>query len=406
VTYADANGVTAGVRAAIRAGSRLLGHDRVPGVKAEDVITSEELRNSRADTDAFWTLPSRDHDLPTETDCTNPFGRPLERGEFVNPLRFWYRPGFVCEVSDVRLLAPGGLGVASDGRLFEDTISFPYADHERLETFVSDTHTEYPLAAFAARFTSGRPDRHVSQSLDVACPLCGWGDNYYHWTLENLAALRAVEHYTDQTGVEPTLVIPPDPPRFIHESLSLLGVDRDSYVELDGVAVDVDTLVLPAYPEPTADNLNWLRTTVLDAVSEPAPESTPDRIYVSRDKASRRRIRNENELLEALAAFGFDRVFAEDYSVADQIRLFRGADAVVSPHGAGLTNVVWADDAAVVEIHNDHVREHFYVLANNVGLDYVPVAARSVAPAEMDSDMVVDVAEVKAALRRVGLAQH
>jgi len=48
---------------------------------------------------------------------------------------------------------------------------------------------------------------------------------------------------------------------------------------------------------------------------------------------------NERDLVAALTGIGFVAVRPETLSVADQVRLFRGADTILAPHGAGLTNL-------------------------------------------------------------------
>jgi hypothetical protein len=76
------------------------------------------------------------------------------------------------------------------------------------------------------------------------------------------------------------------------------------------------------------------------ANTEPADE-TPTRIYVSRKDARLRRVLNEESLIAALQSRGFARVVLSRMPIARQVRLFRSAEAVVAPHGAGLAHIAW-----------------------------------------------------------------
>ncbi len=66
------------------------------------------------------------------------------------------------------------------------------------------------------------------------------------------------------------------------------------------------------------------------------------RLYISRKKAGRRHLVNEEQLFPILSKYGFVPVFLEDMEIRDQIRLFRKATHVIAPHGAGLSNIVFA----------------------------------------------------------------
>jgi hypothetical protein len=65
------------------------------------------------------------------------------------------------------------------------------------------------------------------------------------------------------------------------------------------------------------------------------------RIYISRNDARLRRVSNEDRILPLLEAHGFSRVILKGMPAAAQIRLFREAEAVAAPHGAGLAHTAW-----------------------------------------------------------------
>jgi capsular polysaccharide biosynthesis protein len=96
------------------------------------------------------------------------------------------------------------------------------------------------------------------------------------------------------------------------------------------------------------------------------------RIYVSRSKASGRKIANEEEILPILASRGFVRSELEEMSLSAQIELFSEAEAVIAPHGAGLTNLVWcAPRTRVLEIFSPlYVNLCYWAIASVTHADY------------------------------------
>jgi capsular polysaccharide biosynthesis protein len=82
-----------------------------------------------------------------------------------------------------------------------------------------------------------------------------------------------------------------------------------------------------------------------------APEPGP--IYLSRGaSANNRMVENEQQILdEVLLPRGFRILNPAGLTVADQIAQFGAATAIVTPHGAGMTNVLFASPGCrVVEM--------------------------------------------------------
>ncbi|MEA5620785.1 glycosyltransferase family 61 protein, partial [Cronbergia sp. UHCC 0137] len=71
------------------------------------------------------------------------------------------------------------------------------------------------------------------------------------------------------------------------------------------------------------------------------PEIEQNRIYISRQKATSRRVLNETLLEPLLNEYGFQVLICEQLSLAEQIRLFSNTEAIVGPHGAGLANIMY-----------------------------------------------------------------
>lgn len=69
-------------------------------------------------------------------------------------------------------------------------------------------------------------------------------------------------------------------------------------------------------------------------------KKSPKRIYISR--ISRRKIKNEAQIIGYLKANGFEIIVPEKLSVHDQMKLFYNADIIVTGHGANSTNLLYS----------------------------------------------------------------
>lgn len=206
-----------------------------------------------------------------------------------------------------------------------------------------------------------------------------WNRGYFHWTVETLTRLEGVEAYRERTGEKPKLIVGPNPTRFQLESLALLGYDRDDLIEWDRAHATVDRLIVPSVrrelnPGETSPVAHqWLHERMRDAADGESTdaEDVSNLVYVSREDADYRRILNEDEVLDALEPYGFEKYVLSERSMAEDVSLFAQADVIVAPHGAGLTNALYADDATVVELfRSNYVQPVYFVLSKQLGLGY------------------------------------
>ena len=73
------------------------------------------------------------------------------------------------------------------------------------------------------------------------------------------------------------------------------------------------------------------------------------KLFVSRDDAPARRLSNAEEVLAALD--GWEHVTLASMSILDQIKIFAEASHIISPHGAGLLNIIFSKPGTrVIEI--------------------------------------------------------
>ena len=72
------------------------------------------------------------------------------------------------------------------------------------------------------------------------------------------------------------------------------------------------------------------------------------RIYVARRDSGNRIMKNEAEVIALVSKFGFQSIELTGLSLQDQAILFASASHIVSPHGAGLANIIFCNEGTIL----------------------------------------------------------
>jgi hypothetical protein len=198
-----------------------------------------------------------------------------------------------------------------------------------------------------------------------------------------LDCLVGVHHALTALGDGFSLLVPEeldDRRRFL---LGLTGVRPDQYIEVphtEGTKLRQALVVSRVFArDPIAEidgrkrNLRFLVDPIFtksfnDLVAKRYHEKSNRRIYISRGDATVRRITNEDELIDRLSRFGFEAHQLATLDIEKTVAMFANAEMVVSPHGSGLFNTMFAPtNATVIEI--DHPRSDFaaFGIARSLG---------------------------------------
>lgn len=241
-----------------------------------------------------------------------------------------------------------------------------------------------------------------------------WGDRYYDWTVMVLAKLVRIEQALGAERFRAAhLALVHAETSFARWYLGELGV-LDRVVAPDrGPRIAPQRVVVgnnQAWFRPSRADLRRLRARFLH--DRPAPP-LGRRLYLQR--TGRRRVANEDALLPVLRRHGVVVVEDGRFGVADQVALFRDAELVVAPHGAGLTNLVWAQQGTrVLELLTagfapDPFRylcaamgHQHHVLVDGDAVDDVHAAHGPVDHANVGEDVHVDPALLDRALTDLG----
>ncbi|MBE9019891.1 glycosyltransferase family 61 protein [Chroococcidiopsidales cyanobacterium LEGE 13417] len=267
---------------------------------------------------------------------------------------------FVIEVENAKLVGTIAIGFDEAGNIIAETIS---GNPDCIKYIPAQTLLLEKLSNWAA------------PQLEAACSLTNWNSGYFHWLIDCLTRLEGIEYYQAQTGIKPTLIIHANPQEWQKESLRLLGYNPDDCIEWNDSGVKVKKLVVPSFRRehniisPTA--CQWLRQRLLSNLSDNTSISLSPRIYISRPKSAGRNIINEADVMAILAPLGFVAYTMEELSFADEIRLFSQAEIVIAPHGAGLTNIIFAlQKLIVIDLFGSFGTPCFFALAQALGFYY------------------------------------
>jgi hypothetical protein len=185
-----------------------------------------------------------------------------------------------------------------------------------------------------------------------------WCEGYFHWFFDALPRLE----FLQRSGIPIDKYIVNADYGFQRESLLLLGIPQEKWiVTCPQHHLEADHLIMPSLPAimgclPRRSS-EFLRRMLLPAASN-GPKK---RIYVSRQKAERRKLLNPEVIEPVLASYGFEPFFLEEMSVAENIELFANAEAVVALHGAGLTHLVFCPpQIPVIEMFSPHYFQPCY----------------------------------------------
>lgn len=107
--------------------------------------------------------------------------------------------------------------------------------------------------------------------------------------------------------------------------------------------------------------MTWLRREVY-AHLDLTPDAPWRKLYVTRRNAKVRRLLNEEEVSAYLAERGYETVALEERPFREQVQLFAEAKEVVAQHGAGLVNLLFAQNVRVLEVCSDADRQIFFRL--------------------------------------------
>ncbi len=213
--------------------------------------------------------------------------------------------------------------------------------------------------------------------------------NYYHWMCEVMPRIWAREAAPGLAAL-PMLVNDATLMAFQHQTLTTLNPAH--VIPFPWRCARFKRLYLSSFLSSgeVARRLRPWFASLRSRFGGAVDTNGPRRLFLSRSDATRRRVTNDAEIADALGRLGFARVTLDGRSVAAQLDLFAGAEAIVLPHGAaGGSLPAAAPGTLVVECHaSPLLNPTYWLVARAMEQRYGLVTSGT--PIEGDPDYLAD----------------
>ena len=200
-------------------------------------------------------------------------------------------------------------------------------------------------------------------------------DNYFHFLYDSLPYLISFLNLKKEIpNIKLLMQFPNEQKKefypFVLELLELLNISNDDIVIVDEYTEYKEIYVSTSYTHDFDSNLpprkeiyDFYQNIVKDVKEKyTLDKETPKKIYISRrtwlhndfsnigtNYTTRRRLVNEDELVEKLFSQGFVEVFTENLSTIEKILYFANATHVIGAIGGGISNVLFSQKTTKLE---------------------------------------------------------
>ena len=226
-------------------------------------------------------------------------------------------------------------------------------------------------------------------------------ENYYHFLIFMISNLRHIDYevideiYLEYITNTPEL-LKNNP--YILEILSYFFPNMQGCFlgekPLDAIYLEYNPSTELSRGDPySAESYIFLRNKLMPHIEQYKLPKIYDKIYISRDRASKRKIINEIFFQEYLQSNGFHILYLEDLTAIEQMAYFYHASVIISPHGAGLTNILFCNEnVKIIEIATQYMTElkHFSHIAEVLNLKYSRYTNVSCYTTDVDSNMLIN----------------
>lgn len=200
----------------------------------------------------------------------------------------------------------------------------------------------WPAWAHTARVRFRFPSTVALPGVTVSLAHPEADGNFFHWTLEVLPRV----HLLRRAGWVPERVdrylVNADLNGYRTRTLAEFGIPPEKLVRVDGgFHAQCARLVVPEMRACAFTVPVWAAHAVRGTLGVETVERVP-RLFVNREDAAFRRLRNAAELLPVFERRGYTCLDIGTLPLERQRGVFAAADLVVAVHGSGLTNLCWA----------------------------------------------------------------
>ena len=207
--------------------------------------------------------------------------------------------------------------------------------------------------------------------------------NYSHWLIDVLPRIHLLKESGWYEKVD-WFLVPSYRIDFQIDTLKLLGIDQSKVIiAREPFHLQADNLISTSNPRGQKSYLipDWMHQFLRESFLTQELSNYDDYslLYISRKDSKVRNVTNESELIQLLHQYGFKSVELSKFNFLEKVKLFSSAKMIISAHGAGLTNLLFARANSVfIELYSEgFVNTVFYNIARITGMDYHYLICRS-----------------------------
>lgn len=229
--------------------------------------------------------------------------------------------------------------------------------------------------------------------------------NYFHYTLQSIAPIL-LAYKMNLLRKNDTIIIDSN----FHFQKDLLGlickyldIEVEVFVPRNGVIYLIENCIFSEFL--FGANFHY---SVIDVFEDIASylysdrKKFPKNIYISRKDSRIRKMSNEDIVISLMSKNGYRIIDNSKLSIIEQIQMFASAKNIVAPHGAGLTNLLYAlEDINVTELFSENRFPIPYInLCSQKNCIYSATVNKALRDGYPDAAYTVDINLLKKALEK------
>jgi len=167
-------------------------------------------------------------------------------------------------------------------------------------------------------------------------------DNFFHWIIDGIINIYLLELAGLSINDFENIIIPKIDTEWKEALIKKISIPERKLIESDNFSIlQCKEFIVPVRHNGINNLPSWIGDGAQKklALKEDKHYHYPKKIYITREDTVKRNVINEKELLKFLRQIGFVSITLSNKSLIEQQRIFKNAEVVIGPHGAGFTNI-------------------------------------------------------------------